>query len=453
MKEKILMVCNYFAPENTIGAIRTSRLAKYFCEAGYEVHFVTEKKKITIADETILSGLDDVKRFYLDNSKLCRKFCNLYSRITRRPKQKKMERLDNRERINPKTGNIEFYPFETAYPFWGSMDYLVGQLRQKDLARRIGKVFEADKYDYVITSYGDSMAFFSGKRIKRLNKEAVWIFDIRDSIYRYKFVPDLVKHIPLKYEKYIWKNADAIVGISDGICNRVPAGYSKKVFRITNGFEDDDISHHERFEADRMSFTYTGSMYGGLQNLSKFFEAVSELIEEGLVEKEKLVFVYAGNESAFRIYENQAGKSGLNENCLYVGKLTREKSVDLQKSSDVLLMASYDYKDNNGGVLTGKIFEYMGAKKPVIAIVTGDGIKSEVSSIIEKTNIGICFEESAGEADYEKLKKYIKIQYDHFVSREALDYAPVETEIGKYTYKNISNEYIKLLRDLHERRK
>ena len=62
--------------------------------------------------------------------------CEWYSKTIKTAKNKRMERLDNRERVNPKTGNIEFYPFETAYPFLGSLDYIVGLLRQKDLAKK-----------------------------------------------------------------------------------------------------------------------------------------------------------------------------------------------------------------------------------------------------------------------------------------------------------------------------
>lgn len=452
MDKKILIVCNYFAPENTIAAVRTSNLAKFFSEEGYAVDFVTERKKIKIIDNSLLDGLSQVHVYYLENGIFCKKVHNFYDNITKKARKKRMSCLNNREKINPKTGNIEFYPFETAYPVMGSFDYLIEQYRQKNLAKNIMQVTNNKEYDYMITSYGDSFAFFCGRTYKRKHRNTYWIFDIRDAIYRYKFTPDYVKWIPLSYEKYIWKNADAIVGVSKGICNRVSRKYSNKVSCITNGY-DKDISNltSERMLEDKMTFVYTGSMYGGLQNLSDFFEVVDRLVNCKQIDREKLAFIYAGNESAYYIFRGQAEKYNLDNQCVYYGKINRQSAIELQKKSDILLMASYDYKDNNGGVITGKLFEYMASQKPVIAIVTGDGINSEVSQIISDTRIGICIEKAAGEEKKQLLSDYIIKQYNHFINREPIEYNPNIAEVQKYDYKNISKKYLKLIEDMKRR--
>ena len=44
MQQKVLLVCNYFAPDHTIAAVRTSKIAKYLKENGYEIEVLTEKK-------------------------------------------------------------------------------------------------------------------------------------------------------------------------------------------------------------------------------------------------------------------------------------------------------------------------------------------------------------------------------------------------------------------------
>lgn len=444
--KKILIVCNYFAPENTIAAVRISKLAKYLKSYGYEVSVFTEKKDNIIIDDMLLDDIDGIRIIYAENSKVCKFFCEKYSRIMKPIKDKRMGRLDNRERINPKTGNIEFYPFETAYPIIGSLDYIVGQFRQKNLAQKSLQNINIDEYDYLITSYGDSFSYFVGKRIKKRNKTIPWIFDIRDAIYRYKFTPVYVSWIPKSYERYVWKYADAIVGVSKGICKRVPKKYRYKTICITNGFEkEESIPIGKKDKIQKMSFTYTGSMYGGLQNLSEFFRAVKILLEEDYLKRGNLEFCYAGNLSAYDIFINQAKKYGLQNMCVYKGKLTRKEAITLQYNSDILLMASYDYKMNNGGIITGKLLEYMASGKPVIAIVTGDVENSEVSQIIYETNIGVCYETSSGRKGFNKLKEYIKKQYQCYEKGEELIYQPKISEINKYDYKNIAKKYRKLL--------
>ena len=200
-----------------------------------------------------------------------------------------------------------------------------------------------------------------------------------------------------------------------------------------------------------MTFVYTGSMYGGLQNLSDFFEVVDRLVNCKQIDREKLAFIYAGNESAYYIFRGQAEKYNLDSQCVYYGKINRQSAIELQKKSDILLMASYDYKDNNGGVITGKLFEYMASQKPVIAIVTGDGINSEVSQIISDTRIGICIEKAAGEEKKQLLSDYIIKQYNHFINREPIEYNPNIAEVQKYDYKNISKKYLKLIEDMKRR--
>lgn len=451
--KRILFVCNYFAPENTIAAVRISKLVKYFRVAEYDVDVLTERKDNIIVDETLIDDVKGVRVLYAENTSTCKKICNLYAHLIRPHKEKRFKKLDKREKINPKTGNIEFYPFETAYPFIGSLDYLVGQYRQINLANSAKNAIDSCVYDIIITSYGDSFSYFVGKQFAASHKNVPWIFDIRDAIYRYKFTPDYIKWIPLKYEKYIWKHADAIVGVSKGICKRVPKRYRSKTYCITNGFEKVvDVSSKEQRASKKMTFTYTGSMYGGLQNLSDFFETVRLLVEENFVEADVMEFHYAGNASAYDIFKGQAKKYSLESNCVYHGKLQRQDAIALQRQSDILLMASYDYKNNNGGVITGKLLEYMAAERPVIAIVTGDGENSEVSQIISKTNIGICCECSKGIDDRNKLKRYIFEQYQCFKKGIPLRYNPVISEIEKFDYKNIANRYIRLLQNLEGRR-
>lgn len=454
-KKRILLVCNYFAPENAIAAVRTSKLAKHFKANGYEIDVLTEQKENMAIDETLAEDAEGIRVFRVKNSKICIAMCKWYESIIRPHKDKRFKRLDNRERVNPKTGHKEFYTFETAYPVIGSLDYIVGQLRQLNLARAANKLVSqlAEDYDILITSYGDSFCYFVGKSFKNKRKEIPWIFDIRDPVYLYKATPDYVKWIPLGYEKYIWKHADAIVGISKGICRRVSAKYRSKVTCITNGYEKDIISDQDKERiSDKLSFTYTGSMYGGLRDLSEFFETIRFLVEEKRMDTDIIEFHYAGNAPAYEIFKNQAGKYGLDNHCVYHGKLSRKESMKLQRKSDILLMASYDYQSNNGGIITGKIFEYMGGEKPVIAVVTGDIEDSEVSQIISKTNIGICCEYAKGRADQNRLKDYIFEQYLHFKDKEPLVYEPVIHEVKKYDYKNIAKRYIMLMRHLEQRR-
>lgn len=451
MGKKILLICNYFAPDHTIAAVRTSKLTKYLQKDGYEVEVVTERKNAELEDEILKRDIIGIKTYYAANSRLFIKISSLYKKIMEPHKKKRFDNLDNRNRLNPKTGKVEFYPFETAYPILGSLDYLMGLLKQYDLFRSVKSLLgQLDGFDYVITSYGDAFSIYAGRYYHRCHKEISWIFDIRDAIYRYKFTPDYVKWIAEKFEHDIWKNADCILGVSKGICKRVPVKYRHKVHCLTNGFDLSDRQGltGERLNTPNMVFTYTGSMYGGLVNLSVFFASISQAAQQGLIKPDEIEFHFAGNNPAFEIFKNQARKYGLDHRCMTHGKLSRKDAMQLQQQSDFLLVASHDYQNNEGGVITGKTLEYMAAGRPIIALVMGDIEHSELADIIRKSGLGIAYEDFHKEKDFDLLCRYLGMKYKEFTETGAVSHMPDVKELRKYDYKNLGKRLVRIIEQI-----
>lgn len=216
--KRILLVCNHFAPDNTIVAVRTSKLAKYLKKAGYEISVLTEKKQEIMQDEILARDTENISVCRVENSKPMQFLQRQYKRIISPFKKKRMKNLYNRVKINPKTGRKEFYSFETAYPILGSLDYLMELIRQYDLFLQAKKFLRGSgQYDYLITSYGDMFSVFFGLYVRKKDRNIKWICDIRDAIYRYKFTPEQVKWIPLSIEKKVWKRADCITAVSKGM--------------------------------------------------------------------------------------------------------------------------------------------------------------------------------------------------------------------------------------------
>jgi len=446
--KKILMVCNYFAPDAAIAAIRTTKLAKYVKEHGYEVTFLAEKKSQGGIDEILSQDATGIKVVYAENSQAFMKFHRKYKKWIKPHKDKRLADLTDRRRVNRKTGHIEFYPFETAYPLIGSLDYVVEWMRQRDLFKCVRDFLRgAEEYDYLLTSYGDAFSWFCGLYFKKCHRNVPWHFDIRDAVWRYKFTPDYIKFIPKRMEKKAWKNADVITGVSRAICGRVPERYQSKVYLLTNGYDRADCRDigTRHLDVGKIHFTYTGSMYGGLQDLTYFFKAVGDLVSGKKIDKERLEFHYAGNEPAFGIFKSQAAACGLEGQCRCDGKLERRQALELQRSSDILLLASYDYEDNTGGIITGKVYEYMMAGRPVICVVTGDIKKSEIGEIIRKTGIGFVYEESHHTEDFGKLEEYILMQYEKKMGGRPLLYEPDAEELDKYSYESIGKKLIEII--------
>ncbi len=453
MQKKILLICNYFAPDNTIAAVRTSKMAKYLKQNGYEIQVIAEKKDAVTEDEILKKDTEGIQVCYAYQSKFYEKLYKKYQQIIQPYKKKRFDNLDNRYRINTKTGKMEFYPFETAYPFLGSLDFIVGLIKQYDLFLSIKRILRKCKnFDYVITSYGDAFSLFAGQYYHKYHKETPWIFDIRDAVCRYKFTPCYVSWIAKIFERQIWRNADCILGVSKGICRRVPLKYRKKVHYLTNGYDMPDRDHlsTERLGKRKLVFTYTGSMYGGIRDLSVLFKAVREAANKGFIDEEGLVFHYAGNDSAYEIFKSQAQKYELEKNCVTHGKLSHKDTLELQQQSDVLLVASYDYQNNQGGVITGKALEYMSSGKPIIAIIMGDIEQSELANIIRSTKTGFAYEDAHKVEDYDKLYAYLCKLYKEFAEAGKIENNPDKKELRKYDYRNLCKRLIKILNQIEK---
>lgn len=445
--KKILLVCNYFAPDNAIAAVRITKFAKYLKKAGYEVTVIAEQKTDSLKDSILEKDAEGIKVIRASNSYKMMKIIEMYEKAIFRIRKKRFENLNDRVKVNPKTGKKEFFPFQTAHPVIGSLDYFFEILRQHDLLKGIEQVLpQYFDSDYFITSYGNLFGLYVGRYMHRKYKDIPWIVDIRDNICQSKFTPCYVKPYAKRLENIIWKEADCIIGVSKGICRRVPSRYRKKVHCITNGYDMTDRDGMERsFHNKQMVFSYTGSMYGGLRNLEPYFRCMQELIEEGSIEADNIRILYAGRSSAYEIFRTQAQSCGMGDRCAYIGMLERKDALKLQMESDVLLVSTFDDQLDGGGSITGKVLEYMSAGKPIIAIINGTVSGSELGEMIKDGKLGFAYEEMCADEDIVGLKKYIRSMYEGYMRNGKIDHSPEKRILQRYDYRNLSRRMIRVL--------
>lgn len=94
---KVLLVCNYFAPDNTIAAVRTTKLAKYMRQQGYEVTVIAEEKNDTITDSILKKDAENIHVIWTKNSKGVLKIIAAYKKVIAPIKDKRYKRLDDRK--------------------------------------------------------------------------------------------------------------------------------------------------------------------------------------------------------------------------------------------------------------------------------------------------------------------------------------------------------------------
>jgi glycosyltransferase involved in cell wall biosynthesis len=150
-----------------------------------------------------------------------------------------------------------------------------------------------------------------------------------------------------------------------------------RVVTIPNGCDFDDFAGLEYHRADRLRLTHAGSFFGK-RDPKPFLRA---LAESGL---EDVTVRFLGD---FRPADREFMESlGLANRVELIDHVPRRESLRLQRDSDALLLLIPDAGGRGRGVLSGKVFEYLAAERPVLASVPEDGAAAE---LIRDTGAGV----------------------------------------------------------------
>ena len=105
--------------------------------------------------------------------------------------------------------------------------------------------------------------------------------------------------------------------------------------------------------------------------------------------------------------------------------------------SDILLLLTWN--DNHSkGILTGKFFEYLLFKKPILGIVSGNVPNSETYELINRLKVGFCYEQASGLDSERKLKDYILSLYTSFTISKEIDFQPNIEDVNNFDYEKLA---------------
>ena len=422
--KQVLIVSMNFAPDNNIAAIRPTKIAKYLKLTGnYKISVITSNSFGKDALHTDLINLVDfmhiVNKPFLFN-KLLSGIVKIFSRIT----------CPINSEVVPSQTIYNNNSIKSGIGHWLTLfeDYLYYCSAKKTVRRKL--LYE---FDVLFSTYGPYSSHWIARYIKRKNRKVFWIADFRDPV-KTALTPPLFKTYARNFAKRICNNANVATSVSQGFLSHVLLPDIPK-YIITNVFDTDDVTITANSKSNnRFALVYTGTLYGGKRSMSVVFRVLKELIAEKVIDETRIVVEYAGND--FAIIKQQSDEYELGHIVLNHGFVSRERSIEIQRSCSLLLSLTWNTVESTG-VVTGKLLEYMLMGKPVVSIVVGDLSNSIVKEIMDTCRLGFCYEEASNEKDYVLLKKYIHMQYCRFMEKKELIFDPISDEINMYNYNNI----------------
>ena len=395
---KILIVSYYFAPQNLIGAVRPTKIAKYLARMGHEVTVLCGAGRDGKIDPTLerdLAGLADVH--------LLREINPLRWWYMR----KKPVQPGGGVGIAPaaaKLGGLKkriLRTVDAVYRWlrWMS-DVHFSHLGRKELKKLSGP------YDAVFSTYAPFSVHQIARKARKSGLAQCWIADFRDEVgMPFAFQKGKME----RYMRMIRREADIISAVSDGFLEMM--GFEDVGRVLSNGFDREDLPQMEADADERqLRVVYCGQLQDsrrevGNRDITPMFRALAKLVEQGALRKEEICLAYAGREGA--LFAQYAEASGLRECVEDHGQVSREASIALQKGAGILLMGSH-HMASQKGILTGKLFEYMMMDKPIVCCMAGDLPNSGVKQVLAETGMGLCCEAANAQADEAALLDWLK---------------------------------------------
>jgi len=235
-----------------------------------------------------------------------------------------------------------------------------------------------------------------------------WIADFRDPWTNIDFYDQLMlttwadkKHHRMELE--VIQEADHLITVTAEDAKDFLSKGAKAATQITNGF-DDEFQSGVSLDAV-FSLVHIGSIPPA-RNHPALWSAISSMIqnEPSFKDHFQLKLIGKTDISVRKSLEEKAIASYAQ----LISYLDHAEAIQMQQKSQVLLLLINDSK-NAKSILTGKFFEYLAARRPILAIGPKEG---EVAQILADTKAGVCvdFQDSVGIAEallhfYQQWKK------------------------------------------------
>ncbi len=238
--------------------------------------------------------------------------------------------------------------------------------------------------DVVLTTSPPPSLHLLGAAVKRTTG-AAWIADLRDPLTSHPHRRGYESQLARLKEttaggvaRLVASRADAVVAASDAIAEEMRGLEPKgKIFTIANGCDFDDFAGLEHRPGDRLRITHTGH-FQGKRDPQPFLRA---LAESGL---DDVVVRFAGD---FRAADREYAEAlGLGDRFELLGNVSRRRSLELQRDSEALLLLIPESGGRGRAVLTGKLYEYLAAERPILAAVPPDGAAAQ---LVRDTGAGV----------------------------------------------------------------
>jgi len=424
MMKKVLLI-GYPFPLRQGGSPRVLGLAKYLPEFGWQPIILTAPLNEEPGHR--YQQYKIVETDYKDPLSFLKKMLRL------KTDEDVREHLKQRFKVNAKTSLLD-----TILTFAGEfVNYPDSEKGWKPHAIRTGaEVIKEEGINAIISSSAPVITHIIARQLKNRYK-IPWIADLRDlwtQNHNYSY-STLRKKIDRKLELRTFSNVDALTTVSQPWADKLSCLHNDKVtYFITNGFDPETENIPPVKLTDKFTLTYTGTIYPKNQDPLKPLTALQDLITNGKINPEDVEVRFYGHMQKW--LEKEITQYGLSNCVKQYGFVPQHIANKKQRESQLLLLLDWDDPQEKG-TYTGKIYEYFGARRPILA--TGGTDDNVVAELLNLTKAGI------HASTVTDIKKAINMLYCDYKKTGNLAYCGNDSEINKYSHREMAREFADIL--------
>jgi hypothetical protein len=387
---KIVICCPYFPPESEISAIRIGKFAEYWAKAGHEVIVIT---RIAVSSGTHFPRNTNLSVIRVKDPL---GFAHTYY------KTEKAEFLHSKNGFNLVQTVKKILLFPDQFVFWAIKAYVETRRSLNDI-------------DIVFASGSPISAFVLGKFIAK-KYSSKFVVDYRDLLSTKPTINNKIRQrLSFFIEKSAVNHSDLISVASPGCAENLSKFFTKPIVVIENGFEPDDFKelNHKASNVE-LTIVYTGSIYRDDSDLRPLLNEIRKLIDSN--NQWTINIDFYGLPASWSVLKTWAEETGTSDYIINNGIVPHSEVVKAQVNADLLLLLLPVDKPENHWVMSGKFYEYLGAKRPILQIGLESG---EIGKRLREYSLGLASSDTNEISEFLKSSIHQKIEQGYINSHNS----------------------------------
>jgi glycosyltransferase involved in cell wall biosynthesis len=426
--KKVLIISYYWPPSGGAGVQRWLKFVKYLRDFGWEpIVYCPENPEYPESDISLLKDIPvnlEILRYPIWEP------YHFYKKLLGQKKEDKINAAFLSEKKKNKTlENISI---------WIRGNFFIPDARKfwiRPSVKFLKKHLAEHPVDAIVSTGPPHSTHLIARQLTS-QFELPWMADFRDPWTNIDFYKDLKLTSPAdkkhrELEMAVLREADAVTVISNSMADDFDKIFHRSYEVITNGFDMDDLDPRVPQPDKKFSIAHIGTLVSS-RNPITLWEAIHSLLAShpDLGNDLEIKLVGKVDFSVTSSLEN----FGLSRFVRKIDYMPHDEVIKCQQQSQILLLI-INNTPNSKMILTGKFFEYLAARRPILCLGPEDG---DAATILHETSAGLL----AGFGDIETMKLHI-LQYYSAYKNGLLSIN--SGEIEKYSRKALTGRLAQVL--------